>query len=110
MRWAPYVEAAFSCGVCWYTVLVRHVLRNAHAPVAALAAVEFGIAVLAVSSLSFLGYGAAPPTPEWGLLISEGRNYLATAWWLTALPGPVIVVMVLATQRIGRALAQEGLR
>lgn len=110
VRRAPYVEAAYASGVRWYVVLVRHVLRNAYAPVAALAAVEFGLAVLAVSSLSFLGYGAAPPTPEWGSLISEGRNYLATAWWLTTLPGLVIIALVLATQRLGRALAQEGLR
>ncbi|MEU4312069.1 ABC transporter permease [Nocardia sp. NPDC024068] len=110
VRRAPYVEAAFASGVRWYTVLLRHVLRNAYAPVAALAAVEFGMAVLAVSSLSFLGYGATPPTPEWGSLISEGRNYLATAWWLTTLPGLVIVAVVLATQRLGRVLAQEGLR
>ena len=110
LRGAPYVEAAYASGVRWYVVLVRHVLRNAYAPVAALTAVEFGLAVLAVSSLSFLGYGAAPPTPEWGSLISEGRNYLATAWWLTTLPGLVIVALVLATQRLGRALAREGLR
>ncbi len=110
VRGAPYVEAAYASGVRWYVVLVRHVLRNAYAPVAALTAVEFGLAVLAVSSLSFLGYGAAPPTPEWGSLISEGRNYLATAWWLTTLPGLVIVALVLATQRLGRALAGEGLR
>lgn len=110
VRQAPYVEAARACGVRWHGVLFRHVLRNAYAPVAALAAVEFGLAVLAVSSLSFLGYGAAPPTPEWGSLISEGRNYLATAWWLTTLPGLVIVAVVLAAQRVGRAFAQEGSR
>nr|WP_324192990.1 ABC transporter permease [Nocardia transvalensis] len=110
VRRAPYVEAAFAAGVRWPAVLVRHVLRNAYAPVAALAAVEFGVAVLAVSSLSFLGYGAAPPTPEWGSLISEGRNYLATAWWMTTLPGLVIVAVVLSAQRLGRALAQDGAR
>ncbi|MGV9674627.1 ABC transporter permease [Nocardia sp. NPDC003482] len=110
VRRAPYVEAAFAAGVRWPTVLARHILRNAYAPVAALAAVEFGVAVLAVSSLSFLGYGAVPPTPEWGSLISEGRNYLATAWWMTTLPGLVIVAVVLAAQRIARALGQDGAR
>lgn len=110
VRRAPYVEAAFASGVRWYAVLVRHVLRNAYAPVAALAVVEFGLAVLLVSALSFLGYGAVPPTPEWGSLISEGRNYLATAWWLTTVPGLVIIAVVLATQRLGRALAREGMR
>lgn len=70
----------------------------------ALAAVQFGMAVLAVSSLSFLGFGAVPPTPEWGSLVSEGRNFLATSWWLTTLPGLVIVAVVLSAHRVGHAL------
>lgn len=107
VRRAPYVEAAFASGVRWHTVLLRHILRTAYAPVAALAAVEFGVAVLAISSLSFLGYGAAPPTPEWGSLISEGRNYLVLAWWMTTLPGLVIVAVVLAAQRIGRSIGSK---
>ncbi|MGQ4600501.1 ABC transporter permease subunit [Nocardia sp. R6R-6] len=106
VRQAVYVEAAHAAGVRWYTVLARHVLPNAYQPVLALAAVEFGMAVLSVSALSFLGYGAKPPTPEWGTLISEGRNYLATAWWMTTLPGLVIIAVVLAAQRLGRAIAK----
>ncbi|WP_172651525.1 ABC transporter permease [Rhodococcus opacus] len=105
-----YVEAAFASGVRWHTVLRRHVLRNSYPPVVALAAVEFGMAVLAVSSLSFLGFGAVPPTPEWGSLISEGRNYLATAWWMTTLPGLVIVAVVLSAHRLGHALEQREVR
>ncbi|MBL1073481.1 ABC transporter permease [Nocardia sp. 2] len=110
VRQAPFVEAAFASGVRRPVVLLRHVLRNAYAPVAALAVVEFGVAVLAVASLSFLGYGAVPPTPEWGSLISEGRNFLATAWWLTTLPGLVIIALVLATQRIARAIHKDNAR
>ncbi|MGW4774482.1 ABC transporter permease [Nocardia sp. NPDC004278] len=107
VRQAPYVEAAHASGVRWYTVLARHVLPNSYQPVLALAAVEFGMAVLAVSALSFLGYGAKPPTPEWGSLISEGRNFLATAWWLTTLPGLVIIAVVLSAQRLGRAVGRS---
>ncbi|MGK8559260.1 ABC transporter permease [Nocardia gipuzkoensis] len=106
VRQAVYVEAAHAAGVRWYTVLAGHVLPNAYQPVLALAAVEFGMAVLSVSALSFIGYGAKPPTPEWGTLISEGRNYLATAWWMTTLPGFVIIAVVLAAQRLGRAIAK----
>ncbi|MEV6064590.1 ABC transporter permease [Nocardia asteroides] len=106
VRHAPYVEAAHASGVRWYAVLARHVLPNSVQPVLALAAVEFGMAVLAVSSLSFLGYGTKPPTPEWGSLISEGRNFLASAWWLTTLPGLVIVAVVLSAQRLGRAVGK----
>ncbi|MEV6068536.1 ABC transporter permease [Nocardia sp. NPDC052001] len=110
VRRAPYVEAAFAAGVRWPVVLFRHVLRNAYGPVAALAVIDFGMAVLFVASLSFLGYGAVPPTPEWGSLVSEGRNFLATAWWLTTLPGLVIIALVLATQRIARALHKDNAR
>ncbi|MEV6562647.1 ABC transporter permease [Nocardia sp. NPDC051756] len=107
VRHAVYVEAAQASGVRWYTVLLRHVLPNSYQPVLALAAVEFGMAVLSVSALSFLGYGAKPPTPEWGSLISEGRNYLATAWWMTTLPGLVIIAVVLAAQHLGRAVGRN---
>ncbi|RJO69118.1 ABC transporter permease [Nocardia panacis] len=107
VRQAPYVEAAHASGVRGWAVLIRHVLPNAYQPVLALAAVEFGMAVLSVSALSFLGYGAKPPTPEWGSLISEGRNYMATAWWMTAVPGLVIVAVVLAAQRLGRAVGRS---
>lgn len=107
VRRADYVEAAFGSGGRFATVLWRHVLPNSVGPVVALAAVQFGAAILAISTLSFLGYGAKPPEPEWGLLIAEGRNYLATSWWLTTLPGVVVVLVVLATSRISRSISQE---
>ncbi|MDX3229691.1 ABC transporter permease [Streptomyces sp. ME19-01-6] len=107
VREATYVEAARSAGARRGSVLLRHVLPGASGPVLVLAAVEFGTVVLAVSSLSFLGYGAEPPTPEWGSLVSGGRNYLATAWWLTTLPGLTIAATVLAANRISRALDGE---
>ncbi|MFF2852281.1 ABC transporter permease [Streptomyces sp. NPDC058001] len=110
VRQAVFVEASRSCGSRWYSVLGRHVLPNAAGPVIVLATLDFGTSVLAVSSLSFLGYGAPPPAPEWGTLISDGRNYLANAWWLTALPGLAIAATVLATNRIARALDGEWSR
>jgi peptide/nickel transport system permease protein len=103
-----YVEAARASGTRWWSVLGRHVLPSSSGPVLALVALEFGGAVLAVSALSFLGYGTPPPTPEWGSLISGGRDYLATAWWLTTLPGLVIVAVVLAANRVARALETTG--
>lgn len=110
VRQAVFVEASRSCGARWYTVLGRHVLPNAVGPVIVLATLDFGAAVLAVSSLSFLGYGAPPPAPEWGTLIADGRNYMANAWWLTALPGLAIAATGLATNRIARALDGEWSR
>ncbi|MFF2832206.1 ABC transporter permease [Cellulosimicrobium cellulans] len=103
-----YVEAARASGVRWYGVLGRHVLPNSTGPVLALVALELGTAVLAISALSFLGYGTPPPAPEWGSLVSGGRDYLATAWWLTTMPGLVIVAVVLSANRIARALERTG--
>lgn len=110
VRTSLYVEAAAVGGVRRRTILWRHVLPNAAGPVLALATLEFGTAILAVSALSFLGFGAAPPAPEWGTLISEGRGYLATSWWLTTMPGLVVVAVVLSINRIGRAFQPRGVR
>ncbi|PBC42303.1 peptide ABC transporter permease [Rhodococcus sp. ACPA4] len=110
VRSAAYVEAAFGSGVQWLGVLRRHILPNSYAPVIALSAVEFGQAVLAVSALSFLGFGAVPPTPEWGSLVSEGRNFLANAWWMTTLPGLAIVAVVISAHRIGHEIERSNRR
>ncbi|EIC86404.1 ABC transporter permease [Serratia sp. M24T3] len=95
-----FVEAARAGGVSHLTIIRRHIIPHALAPVLSLAALELGFALLSVSALSFLGFGAPPPQPEWGLLISEGRNYIAAAWWYTTLPGLIIVFAVLATNRV----------
>lgn len=108
VRTSLYVEAAKAAGCRWWTVLFRHVLPNSAGTVVAVAALEFGTAVLAVSALSFLGYGAPAPTPEWGRLVSEGRDFIATAWWLVTFPGLVITLLVLATNRVARALERGG--
>lgn len=106
LRWRSrvFVEAARVVGVGSWSNLCRHVLPHASGPLLALAALEFASAVLAVSALSFLGFGAPPPQPEWGLLIAEGRNYLVVAWWYTTLPGLVVAGLVLATQQLARGL------
>ena len=104
VRASDYVEAAFGSGGRFGAVLWRHVLPNSLISVLALAALQFGSAILALSTLGFLGYGAPPPTPEWGLLIAEGRDFLARAWWLTASPGLVVVLVVLSAERISRAI------
>ncbi|WP_038912787.1 ABC transporter permease [Dickeya zeae] len=104
VRRSDYVEAAFGSGGTFLGVLWRHILPNSLTSVLAFAALQFGSAILALATLSFLGYGAPPPTPEWGLLIAEGRNYLATAWWLTTFPGLLVVAVVLATNRISQSI------
>lgn len=108
VRRSEYVEAAFGSGGTFLSVLWRHVLPNSLTSVLALAALQFGSAILAISTLGFLGYGAPPPTPEWGLLIAEGRNYISTAWWLTTAPGLVVVLVVLSANRISQSLGKVG--
>ncbi|HEY4456430.1 MAG TPA: ABC transporter permease [Pseudonocardiaceae bacterium] len=104
VRTADYVDAAAATGARWYSILGRHVLPNSYGPVLALATLNLSAAILAVSSLSFLGYGAPPPAPEWGSLIAQGRDYIATAWWLTALPGLTVAAVALSINAIARAL------
>ena len=106
LRWRTclFVEAARVSGVGPWRIIHGHILAHAAGPVLALAALEFGAAVLSVSALSFLGFGAPPPQPEWGLLISEGRNYMVAAWWYTSLPGLVLAAVVLAASQLARAI------
>ncbi|WP_426240626.1 ABC transporter permease [Pararhizobium sp. DWP1-1-3] len=106
VRRSEYVEAAFGSGGTFFKVLWRHVLPNSLTSVIAFTALQVGSAILQLSTLGFLGYGAPPPTPEWGLLIAEGRNYIATAWWLTAAPGIVVVLVVLSVNRVSQAIGR----
>lgn len=105
---SDFVEAAYGAGGSQLQVLFRHVLPNSLTPVLALAALQFGSALLQLATLGFLGYGAPPPTPEWGLLIADSRDYIATSWWLTILPGLVIVAVVLAANHLSQIIRKEG--
>lgn len=107
VRSEEYVEAATTLGVRGHTVLFVHVLPNAMRPVISMAALELALAILAVSALSFLGFGAQPPAPEWGALVSAGRAFVATAPWLSILPGVVILCVVLAVNRVARFIGGE---
>ncbi|WP_190816710.1 ABC transporter permease [Saccharopolyspora pogona] len=104
---AGYVEAAVVCGTSRPTVLLTHVLPNAASPIVALATLELGNAILTVAAVSFLGFGAPLPEPEWGSMIAAGRPFLASAWWLTTVPGLVIVAVVLAANHLGHILRSE---
>jgi peptide/nickel transport system permease protein len=110
VRSADFIEAAYASGGIFATVLLRHILPNSLAPVFAMAALQFGMAILAISALGFLGYGAPPPAPEWGLMIAEGRDYVATAWWLTTIPGAIVVLVVLSTNRLSSAISERSSR
>jgi peptide/nickel transport system permease protein len=89
-RGAAFVEAAKSIGCGDARIIFRHVLPNIASPLLVLATLEVALVILAEASLSFLGLGVQPPTASWGAMVSEGRDYLATAWWLIVFPGLVI--------------------
>ncbi|SNS65433.1 ABC transporter permease [Rhodococcoides kyotonense] len=103
----PFVEASEHLGAGNIRILVRHILPNAYSSVLALAALQFGTAILSIAALSFLGYGANPPTPEWGLMISEARNYIHTAPWLIIVPGVAIVVTVSSISRVSHLIRKR---
>ncbi|MDP9365218.1 MAG: ABC transporter permease, partial [Chloroflexota bacterium] len=99
-----YVEAARVVGCTDGMIMRRHVLPNVAAPVIVLATLGFATAILSAASLSFLGLGSQPPTPEWGRMLSEGRNYLREQWWIATFPGLAIMVTVLAMNLLGDGL------
>lgn len=103
VRSTEYVEAAYGSGGSFLSVLFRHILPNSLRPVLALLALQFGGAILALSTLGFLGYGVTPPDPEWGMIIAQGRNLLGAAWWVTAFPGLVLLLVVLSANRISQS-------
>ncbi len=104
VREQPYVDAARVVGCGGGRILVRHVLPNVVAPVIVLATLDMAHALLSASSLSFLGLGAQPPTPEWGLMLNEGRAYLRVAPWVTTVPGLTIMLAVLSINMFGDGL------
>ena len=99
-----YVDAAHVTGVPPWLVMARHILPNVVAPTLILATIGIGGAILSLAGLSFLGLGAQPPTPEWGVIISDGRARLRNAWWIATFPGLAIALSVLAINLVGDGL------
>ncbi|MFQ4150238.1 ABC transporter permease [Arthrobacter sp. LAPM80] len=110
LRTSPMVEAATVLGRRRSRILAVHILPNALAPLAVLATLGLGQAILWAASLSFLGLGAPPPAPEWGTMLSSGRTYLALAWWMTFFPGLAIVLVAAASTLLSRSLKSGGTR
>lgn len=104
VRRSEFVEAAVGMGQKRGTIIVRHILPNVIGPVLVLGTIGIGGAIISASGLSFLGLGPASPTPEWGLMLSDGRGSLATAWWMAVFPGLAITVTVISTTVLGRFL------
>lgn len=97
----PYVRLSRFMGAGWFRLLGRHVLPNIAGALVVVATLEFGLMVLFEAGLSFLGLGVQPPTASWGAMLSTGRNYVATAWWIATFPGLALFLLVLSINLIG---------
>jgi peptide/nickel transport system permease protein len=101
IREREFVSGARARGNRSMRLLLRHVLPNALTPIIVVATLELAFMIIYESALSFLGLGVQPPTPTWGWMLSDGRNYVATAWWLATFPGLAIMLTVLAVNLLG---------
>lgn len=105
IRQGDYIEAAKVIGATTPKIVLRHVLPNVASVIIVAGTLRVATVILIEASLSYFGLGVQPPTPTWGNMISDGRLYLDTAWWITAIPGMLVVITVLAYNILG-----EGLR
>jgi peptide/nickel transport system permease protein len=103
-REQAYVEAARAGGCSNVRIMARHILPNTLAPMIVLATLGIAGAIISAAALSYLGLGARPPAPEWGAMLSEGRAYLRSAWWMTTFPGMAIMATVLSINLLGDGL------
>lgn len=104
LRIAEHVEAARILGVPRLRAFTRHVVPGVAGSLGVLATIGIGSSILAAAGLSFLGLGPAEPSPEWGLMLSGGRNVLARAWWISVFPGTAITLTVISATVVGRTL------
>lgn len=99
-----FIEAARSIGLGDFKIILKQVLPNCLAPILVLSSLRLATAILSAAALSFLGLGAQPPTPDWGAMLSAGREYLRVAWWFSTFPGLAIMFVVLGFNLLGDGL------
>lgn len=100
----PFIEAARLMGVPTAAIIWRHVLPNVVSPILVQAGMRISIAILLESGLSFLGIGVVPPTPDWGLMIAEGRGFITMAPWISGVPGVALAILLVALNLLGDGL------
>jgi len=101
VREQDYIAAARAIGAPWGRIIFKHVLRNSLTPLIIQVSVDFGAIIMTSAALSFLGLGAQPPTPEWGLMINTGRDFFLNSWWIITFPGIAIFITVLSFNLVG---------
>ena len=104
LREMEYVQAAIAAGASHFRILRHHILPNAMAPLIVQLSFLFAYAVLSEATLSFLGLGAVPPTPTWGNIMAEGRQYMTDSYWIITIPGIALMITVLGLNLLGDGL------
>ncbi|MCL4531760.1 MAG: ABC transporter permease, partial [Actinobacteria bacterium] len=96
-----YVEAIRSLGGSHWRIIFRHLLPNVISPLIVVATLDVARTIILESTLSFLGLGIQPPTPSWGGMLGEGRDYLDSAWWIAIFPGLFLMAVTMSVSRVG---------
>jgi len=104
LREWPFVDASRAMGIRDSVIIFRHIVPNSIGPIVVQATIDIGTVILAAGGLAFIGLGARPPAPDWGLMVAEGRQYILEQWWLSTFPGLAIFFTVLAFNLVGDLL------
>jgi peptide/nickel transport system permease protein len=104
LREWPFVDASRAMGIRESSIIFRHIVPNSLGPIVVQATIDVGTVILAAGGLAFIGLGARPPAPDWGLMVAEGRQYILEQWWLSTFPGLAIFFTVLAFNLVGDLL------
>lgn len=98
---SPFIDAARTIGTSHFEIIVRHIIPNCLSPLLVMATIGVGNSILVAAGLSFLGLGVISEIPDWGYLLSQGRDYLTVAWWIGFFPGAAIALLVIVVNLIG---------
>ncbi|SDE28503.1 peptide/nickel transport system permease protein [Paenibacillus sp. UNCCL117] len=101
IRSRPFIDAARSVGTSHLEIMLRHILPNCYSPLLVMVTIGVGSSILVGTGLSFLGLGVVQEIPDWGYMLSQGRNYMTVAWWVAAFPGLAITLLVVAVNLLG---------
>ena len=104
LREWPFVDAARAMGISEGRIIFRHIVPNSVGPIVVQATIDIGTVILAAGGLAFIGLGARPPAPDWGLMVAEGRQFILDQWWISTFPGLAIFFTVLAFNLVGDLL------
>ena len=104
LREWPFVDASRAMGIRDRNIIFRHIVPNSVGPIVVQATIDIGTVILAAGGLAFIGLGARPPAPDWGLMVAEGRQFILEQWWISTFPGLAIFFTVLAFNLVGDLL------